>query len=178
MFNLHAERWRGLTWWDEAAGIVWLVGAGYHRSGERDDVYELLKAKDKAGELFPTEEDYLRLEPSRATADTFAADLIENGLDLSAEALQNPDTELRRVFGGVLEVRVKATQDGLWIGFLQPPLVSGVLPGGYHLAVVAALAPNAEIDDLDFSPGRFPGAPHTSHEDVALIARSGLSPID
>jgi hypothetical protein len=29
-----AGRWRALTWWEEELGSVWLLGAGYHRSGE------------------------------------------------------------------------------------------------------------------------------------------------
>lgn len=178
VFNLHGGRWRGLTWWDAAAGVVWLLGAGYHRSGASDDVYELLKARDKAGGLFPSEEDYLTLEPTKATAEAFATDVMDRGPDVAEAAVKSPDTEIRTVFGGILEVRVNSTKDGLWIGFLQPPLVSGVLPGGYYLAVVAALAPSAEIDDLDFSPGPFPGAPHTSHEDVVLVARSALSPVE
>ena len=39
VYSLHAGRWRALTWWEEELGIVWLLGAGYHRSRERGDAY-------------------------------------------------------------------------------------------------------------------------------------------
>ena len=63
MFSLHAERWRGLTWHDQDADVVWLLGAGYHRSGDRSDAYANLKRRDADGELFPDEQDYFDVEP-------------------------------------------------------------------------------------------------------------------
>jgi hypothetical protein len=66
VYSLHAGRWRGLTWWEEDLGIVWLLGAGYHRSGERSDAYAALKRRDETDDLFPTEQDYLDLEPDSA----------------------------------------------------------------------------------------------------------------
>lgn len=33
VYSLHSGRWRGLTWSEPDLGLVWLLGAGYHRSG-------------------------------------------------------------------------------------------------------------------------------------------------
>lgn len=56
-WNLHVGRFRGLTYDDNAAGIVWLLGFGYHRSGDRSDAYQVLRRIDAAGGLLPTAAD-------------------------------------------------------------------------------------------------------------------------
>jgi hypothetical protein len=66
VYSLHAGRWRGLTWWEPDLGFCWLLGAGYHRSGERSDAYAVLKRRDETDDLFPVEQDYLHLEPDPA----------------------------------------------------------------------------------------------------------------
>lgn len=58
VYTLHAGRWRGATWHDADHNVVWLLGCGYHRSGEHTDVYPYLKDLDAKAELFPTAEDY------------------------------------------------------------------------------------------------------------------------
>ena len=53
VYSFHAGRWRALTWWEPELGVVWLLGAGYHRSGERSDAYAVLKRRDEADEAVP-----------------------------------------------------------------------------------------------------------------------------
>lgn len=167
VWSLHASRWRGLTWWDAKAGVVWLLGAGYHESGSPDDVYLNLKHRDQAGELFPSAEDYLALEPSPTTTQEFVAALKEEAPRLVKKALSSPESEVRATFADVLEVRVLANSDGLWIGFLMPPLISGVLPTDWYRAALAALLPDADPGDLLFHLP-FPSATPPGHEHVAL----------
>ena len=176
VFNLHAGRWRGLTWWDEATGVVWLLGGGFHRSGDRSDAYAVLKGRDVAGELFPTKEDYRRLGPSTPTAESFTKDLDESARSFVEEAIDEPGTEVRRCFGDVLDVRIKVTEDRLWIGLLLPPRLSGALPNGYHAAVLAALLPGIDMDEINFAPGVFPGAPHATFEPVVRAGGSSPGP--
>lgn len=171
VWSLHAGRWRGLTWWDEDADVVWLLGAGFHESGSADDVYQVLKRRDEDGQLFPTEEDYLRLEPSDATSEDFVHALYEEGPRLVAAASESMGAEKRHVFAGILEVRVLADSNGVRIGFLLPPRKSGVLPPDYYAATLAALLPDAEPDELEHSVNNFPGSAHPGMEYDVLWRR-------
>jgi hypothetical protein len=58
VWNLHCDRWRGLTWHDENEDIVWLLGVGWHASGSRDDAYAVLKRRDELDQLLPSVADY------------------------------------------------------------------------------------------------------------------------
>ena len=41
-FELKDERFRGASWFDRPNDVVYLIGAGYHASGDRRDVYDRL----------------------------------------------------------------------------------------------------------------------------------------
>lgn len=58
VFTLHGGQQRGATWYDREYRVVWLLGLGTHRSGDRGDSYAYLERLDKRGRLMPTEEDY------------------------------------------------------------------------------------------------------------------------
>lgn len=76
-YNLHHGRYRGLTWHDEDNDVVWLLGVGWHESGSRDDAYMVLKRRDEAGDLMPTEQDYLDLEMTLEEARSFVVQVSE-----------------------------------------------------------------------------------------------------
>ena len=76
-YNLHHGRYRGLTWHDEDSDIVWLLGVGWHEADSRDDAYEVLKARDQAGTLMPSEQDYLALEMSFAETQLFVTQVSQ-----------------------------------------------------------------------------------------------------
>jgi hypothetical protein len=98
VYSLHAGRWRALTWWEPELGIVWLLGAGYHRSGERSDAYATLKRRDEADELFPTEQDYLDLEPDPAD---YVQAVAREAPEAVVRARQVPGEEEERLrYGG------------------------------------------------------------------------------
>jgi hypothetical protein len=61
VYSLHAGRFRGATCHDRPNQAVWLLAAGYHRSGDRSDAYRFFATLHANGKLFPTEDDYVRL---------------------------------------------------------------------------------------------------------------------
>ncbi len=56
--SLHSGRYRAATWYDAAHDVVWLLAAGLHRSGHRDDFYNVAVRIEQAGRLYPTADDY------------------------------------------------------------------------------------------------------------------------
>jgi hypothetical protein len=160
VYSLHAGRWRGLTWWEPDLGLVWLLGAGYHRSGERSDAYAVLKRRDETDELFPVEQDYLDLEPDPAD---FVVAVARDAPRVMAEAVMTPGVAVEADLAGVLDVSavvivVEEGQDRLeetWVGFSMPP--KGPIPPhpAWLLTALAALLPDAEAEELHYG-GDFP----------------------
>lgn len=88
-FKLTSGRMRGATWFDKTMppqAVVWLLGAELHdeRHKGESDAYDILGELDRAGNLFPTDVDYKRLELDRRRWDTesFAEDLRTDAADL------------------------------------------------------------------------------------------------
>lgn len=165
VFNLHAGRWRGLTWHqrdEDGLDVVWLLGVGYHKSGDADDAYEVLKQRDRASTLFPDKRDYLDLEPTREDFDAFLATVDRDAPALLRRARAQPGDAITVDLGRVLQVSVvvermldldtgEALED-VDIGFHLPPEVDGVLPPypGWLTTVLACMLPDADLCDLDF----------------------------
>jgi hypothetical protein len=61
VFTLHAGRVRGATVADADNKAIWLLAAGTHRGGDRDDAYARIVRLAQRSRLFPTSEDYTRL---------------------------------------------------------------------------------------------------------------------
>jgi hypothetical protein len=162
VYNLHHERWRGLTWHDKDHGVVWLLGVEHHETGSRDDVYAVLKDRDIAEQLFPDETDYRRLNPD---ARSFASELRRYAADLIERASESGEWE-SALIDDVLEVgfRIEVIEhEGEDIGaehtlrIQMPPLTGGVLPDEWQASVLAAFFPAAELHDiraLGFTPDR------------------------
>jgi hypothetical protein len=148
VFNLHAGRWRGLTWHDEANEVVWLLGGGYHRSGDVDDAYVYLNDLDERGRLFPVEADFEALFEDRRPAFSRVVEDTRVKSDLLLAAAEaSIGVAQCAVLDGVLEVTLRLDEmvdgDFLWrrwkLRFILPPLATGALPKGEEWAV--ALAP-------------------------------------
>jgi hypothetical protein len=56
-----AQRHRGGTWFEAKRDIVWLVAAGHHESGSKNDFFPYCRRLDKEGKLAPSKEDYTAL---------------------------------------------------------------------------------------------------------------------
>jgi hypothetical protein len=169
VWNLHHGRHRGLTWHDEAADVVWLLGVGWHESGSRDDAYTILKERDAAGTLMPTEDDYLDLEASPEENFSFVTHVAEEAPALVAQAREQPGKEARGVIAGrlgvgvVVEVMILAGEDEaveeIWIGFEMPPHEGDVVlppqPQWIQIVVAAMLPYGASLDRVHYG-GDFP----------------------
>jgi hypothetical protein len=142
--TLHAGEDRGATWFDKKAGVVWLLAAGFHRSGKRDDAYPYFKGLDAKGELLPTREDYEALVRSQTR--NLAALLIEEIPPIRDEALRHPGGIVEGVLGGRVDVRVASEDD-------DPPMLTvaisqrlrpgeTALPAGWQLVIAAGFLPN------------------------------------
>jgi hypothetical protein len=133
-YNLHHGRYRGLTWHDEDNDVVWLLGVGWHESGSRDDAYAVLKRRDEAGDLMPTEQDYLDLEMTLEETRSFVVQVSEQAPALIAEARERPGVEVRGVVASRIGVGVQVevvvipgedeTLEEVWIGFGMPPCLA------------------------------------------------------
>lgn len=152
--NLHCGRHRGLTWYDEARGVVWLLGVGWHEGSSRDDAYEVLKTRDESGDLFPDESDYLALRPN---PERFAHELDERSTELLERAAttgEPQDAVIAEALRVVVEIEVVAVGDqslrevSLHVG--MPPLARGVIPSDWTPVVLAAFFREADLQDIEW----------------------------
>jgi len=185
VYNLHHGRYRGLTWHDEESDVVWLLGVGWHESGSRGDAYAMLKRRDAAGTLMPTEEDYLDLEMSFEEARSFVVQVREQAPALVARARERPGVETRGVIAGrlsagvVVEVVVVTDEDEsleeIWIAFELPPTpgASALPPQPEWIQVIlAAMLPfEAGLDDVEFG-GSFPRPGGSRSNEIVVCWRS------
>lgn len=93
----HTHHWRGVTWFDEEEGVVWLCACAWHRSGEPDDAFPVFRALRDAGQIWPTEDDYEALAADRG--EQFASFVVEEAQVLLAMAREAPETEQLLVIG-------------------------------------------------------------------------------
>lgn len=164
VYNLHARNpWRGVTWYDEDAGVCWLLGVTAHQ-------YDLFVERAKVGGLTPTESDYADLELARSVVPPAAdegdvvAAIRSDGAALVAEAFAKPNTEVAGVLAESLDVALFAQviftiTDGadLFIGFRMPPRPGATLPDQFVEVCVAVMLPDADPADIDWRVQEFPG---------------------
>jgi len=61
-YSLHAGRYRAATWYDIEHDVLWLLAAGIHISGDRNDFYNVAVQWERSGRLYPTSDDYQDLD--------------------------------------------------------------------------------------------------------------------
>lgn len=87
----HSNDWRGVTWHDPDATVVWLCASGWHRSGQPDDAFQLFARLKDEGRIWPAAEDYDALAADRT--EQFAAFVIDDAPRLLAMARAEPEVE-------------------------------------------------------------------------------------
>lgn len=124
LWNLHAGDYRGVTWHDESADVVWLCASGFHRSGDPEDTYRKVERLDAEDRLLPTEDEIDRF----AHADDMdrLEDLRRSVNRLVRRAVEAANTEFRESYAESLitayhdEITVEATKYAeLYIGVTQ-----------------------------------------------------------
>jgi hypothetical protein len=156
VYTLHAGRWRGATWQDRANDVVWLLAAGFHRSGEHSDVYSFVKGLAEAGRLLPSELDYQRL--FEAQDRQLALSLGDDASALARDAALHVGAERRATLCGLIEVSALFEHEEgvycLWVAISMSLLDGSVHPPKEWLGLVlAGFFPDIGFEDLQ-STGR------------------------
>jgi hypothetical protein len=148
-YSLHAGAYRGLTWYYETQGVVWLLAARFHRSGSRDDAYPFFRSLPREA-LLPTSGD-VRAYVERQVR-TFAQVLLVEPQELRALAEGSPGEVVEGFIGGRIPVRVSYEPDSppmLTVAisrYIQPGDVQ--MPGDWLVQLAAAFFPRARLDEL------------------------------
>lgn len=98
-----AHRHRGGTWYETARRIVWLVAAGHHESGSKDDFFPYCRQLDEEERLAPSKVDYRAL--FLAQKERLAARIMIDAPLLRKHA-QESEGEVSGEIGGQFGVRV------------------------------------------------------------------------
>jgi hypothetical protein len=152
-YSLHSGEYRGLTWHHEKAGVVWLLAARFHRSGDPDDAYPHFRDLGHAGRLLPTDDD-IRRHLAGQEAD-LARVLLEEVPAIVDQLRSNPGRILVGNVGGRINVRAVWEAD-------DPPMLTIAIsqrlrpgemqvPTSWQLAVAAAFLPNADPASLSLA---------------------------
>jgi hypothetical protein len=159
-FNLHArDPWRGITWYDEAHDICWLVGATSQHN------YALFEERSLNDEIRPTAEDYADLELFTQNTEAFIDLVCAQAPGLMALAVTQPNTEHRMplagavdtgVFVEVLVVPGEGEIEEIFVSFQLPPLPVMQVPSDFCEAIFWLLAPDAEEAEVDRDVGHHP----------------------
>lgn len=167
VYNLHAGRYRGLTWHDTEDDVVWLLGCGWHESGSIKDAYQQLKNADIQDRLLPTAGDYQHLYVMREnTGVTDLSGLVEEartaGPKLREQAESNPGTTCSVDLGRIIQVSEVVEEhidDGFVlrqyeVRFQMPPAKPGILPSDntWGVALAPAFLPyDSDVSDWSWS---------------------------
>jgi hypothetical protein len=149
-YSLHAGQFRGITWHQEAAGVVWLLAARFHRSGQRDDAYPYFQELDANGQLLPTRDDFTAL--GRKQANTLARSLLTDIPPLRRQVESQPGTVVQGVVGGRIRVRLlkEAGDRPMLTVAISQRLLPGemLLPSDWLITLAAAFFPELAADQL------------------------------
>jgi hypothetical protein len=104
VYRLRHGRWRGATWVNEDAGIVWLLGAAQREEDSPDDAFEVFEGLHGDGRLLPNEEDHLRDRVEGAAR--LVGAIEENVPPVLTAARSRPGQETRAAVAAGLSVCV------------------------------------------------------------------------
>ncbi|MCB0877420.1 MAG: hypothetical protein KDC46_00360 [Thermoleophilia bacterium] len=159
-YTLHGGRWRGVTWHQRAASVVWLGGAGYHRDGDRSDAYEHIRRQDDAGRLVPQRSDVKQLLAWRRRR--LAQELVDRPAQLVAAARAEPGRVVVATLADRISVRLHV--DAGDPELLTVAIARELLPGPAHvpkdwvIVLLAAFFGEHSIEDLAWTD-EFDGRP-------------------
>ena len=149
-YSLHAGDDRGLTWYHERAGAVWLLASRFHRSGKPDDAYPYFRELDAKGRLLPSREDAEALARSRVPS--LAKALFEDVPGMRSRAFDKPGYVVGGIIGGRIRIRALADPDDpdRLLVAISMKLLPGELslPTEWLIVVAAAFFPGTAPEAL------------------------------
>lgn len=162
-WNLHGTNpWRGVTWHDEASGVVWLCAAGPHDYGEFVDL-------DRVGDLVPNTQDYADLEQriESEQQQPFEDVATPQILRLRAKAEASPGEEQSDFIADEVQVSMLFEQldpsepeADLYVGIQLPRVGVRPLPPRDISVVMASMVCGEDVafgsDAIDWNVGHFP----------------------
>lgn len=157
--SLHDARTRAVTYWDSEGDVCWLLCYHeFHAVGDRKDAYEVFRSLHNRDELFPTEDDYVAIQPD--LTERFLEEISEIGADMLDEARAKSGTEVVDTIWDsdgnvavVVDVFVieneRADLEEGWIGITLPGKVPWPVMDAYAIALEltggAELLPCAQV---------------------------------
>ena len=146
-----AQRHRGGTWFESTRDIVWLVAAGHHESGSKDDFFPYCRQLDKEGRLAPSKDDYAAL--MLAQRERLAARIMIDAPLLRKQARESEGEVTGQIggkFGVNLAIEVADEIEEISVAFdlrtLEDPR--------YMWAILAAIEADGEWEHTDKMPSR------------------------
>jgi hypothetical protein len=170
IYNLHGQNpWRGVTWHDQEADIVWLCAASDHD-------YGLFLDRLTNQTLLPEAADYADLESWDAKQQPEFFELaLEETAELLAEAEANPGVEVRRVIADEVWVGVQVERLGgedtaadVYIGIQYPRARVHEIEGDFTELMVLLCCPEALDEDIDWGGQDFPRVGGTNVNEVVV----------
>ncbi len=173
-FSLHAGRYRGATWHQERAGIVWLLAVGWHEQGSRQDAYKHFERLQNVDRLVPARKDVERVVAMRRP--TFELALIEDVPGMRQEAITHPGEVCSHQIGGRVRVRVayENGESGILYAAISNRMIPGdmPLPPEWHVQLLAAFFPGTSLADVEYIDEIAGQAPRSDEDTFcALIGR-------
>lgn len=144
----HTNDWRGVTWFEEDTGVVWLCACAPHRSGQADDAFPRFQSLREDGRIWPRSEDYeaFAVDYGKRFADFVQTDAPQ----LLTMARANPDVEHVLLIGPqpvAIVVHIVETLEETFVAFSGVKLI----PEEF-LALLAALYPDRVFDEWQHAP--------------------------
>jgi hypothetical protein len=152
VFRIRHGRWRGATWVEEEAGLVWLLAAAMREEGSEDDAFEMFEALNAAGTLLPTEEDRRRDRLEEVTR--LVAAIRRSAAEGLAEARRRPGEEIAWTLADRVRVLIFLTRGGgyeeLWLAVPLRDLRGEVLGERLHNAIFVTFEEAAGAADWEY----------------------------
>jgi hypothetical protein len=170
IYNLHGQNpWRGVTWHDEEADIVWLCAASDHD-------YGLFLDRLANQVLLPEAADYADLEVWDADHQPeFFALAVRDLEGLLDEAASHPGLEVRRMVAGEVEIGIviqgidrDATAADVYIGVQYPRARVHEIEEDLTELMLLLCCPDARYEDVDWGGHAFPRVGGTRANEVVV----------
>jgi hypothetical protein len=143
---------RGATWFDMDERVVWLCAYGWHRSGQKNDAFQLFTGLLHNDEIYPTTDDYRRLLLDRQRR---FVDLIPRHADVArARAMKTRKVIIEAQLGHPLDRQLGIRIIADVVADIAEIFVAFDPKGLNHeeiMLIVRSFVPEPEVMDWDWS---------------------------